>query len=207
MIIEKVLAFDLSTKSGWAVLLSYDKEFTLENYGRIEKISEPVNESYPGSYVSWAYLCFNKVLELIELYKPDRLVIEETSGGSKSAYSQKILEYLQFLVARYIKESGIPATYYQTETWRRVVGCKMNKQEKDQNKLIRTTKKKNSDIKIVKVDGKRIGIVTRKHVNVRRANELLGRFLREPIILAREDEADAALLGVCYHMKKVENEK
>jgi hypothetical protein len=173
----------------------------------LEKITEPTNESYPGSYITWAYAIFAKILELIELHKPDILVIEETSGGSKSAYSQKILEYIHFLVARYIKESGIKSVYYQTETWRRIVGCVMLKSEKEKNKLIRAIKKKNSDIKVVRgEDGKRIGIIGRKHVNVRKANELAGRFLSEPLILAQEDLADGILLGIAYHMKKVQNE-
>ena len=203
--LEKVLALDMSSKTGWAFYLSSDIDFTLEEYGQIPKSSEPL-ESYPGSYVTWAYLVFSDILALIEKFTPQVLVIEETAGGSKSAYSQKILEFIHFLMARYIKETGIKAVYLQTETWRRIVGCKMTKNEKDQNKKIKGVKKQNPDIKVVKNEsGKRIGKVGRKHVNVRVANELLGRFLKEPLILAREDQADAMLLGLAYHMKKVEN--
>jgi hypothetical protein len=202
---ERVLGLDVSTKTGWSFILSEDKDFTLEAYGKIGKIAEP-NEAYPGSYVTWAYLCFSKIVELIELYKPDILVIEETSGGSKSAYSQKILEFIHFLIAKYIKEIGIKVIYYQTETWRRIVGCVMSKAEKDNNKKIKAVRKNNPDIKVVKNEnGKRIGRIGRKHINVRRANELLGKFLKEPLILANEDAADALLLGLSYHIKKVEN--
>lgn len=202
---ERVLALDMSTKTGWAFYLSSDVDFSLETYGQIPKSSEPV-ESYPGSYVTWAYLVFADILALIERFTPQVLVIEETSGGSQSAYSQKILEFIHFLMARYIKETGIKVLYFQTETWRRIVGCKMTINEKDQNKKIRAVKKQNPDIKVVKNEsGKRIGKVGKKHVNVRVANELLGKFLKEPLILAREDEADAMLLGLAYHMKKVTN--
>lgn len=80
----------------------------------------------------------------------------------------------------------------------------MTKDEKDQNKKIKGVKKQNPDIKVVKNEsGKRIGKIGRKHVNVRVANELLGKFLKEPLILAREDQADAMLLGLAYHIKKV----
>jgi len=205
MSIERVLALDISSKTGFSFFLSSDKDFSLEEYGQIPKSSEPL-EPYPGSYVTWAYQVFAAILALIEKYTPNVLVIEETSGGSKSAYSQKILEYIHFLVARYIKESGIKSVYFQTETWRRIVGCKMTKNEKDQNKKIKGAKKQNPDIRVVKNEsGKRIGKIGRKHVNVRVANELLGKFLKEPFILANEDEADACLLGMAYHIKKVEN--
>jgi Holliday junction resolvasome RuvABC endonuclease subunit len=167
---------------------------------------EPL-EKYPGSYVTWAYAIFAKILEKIEFYKPDVLVIEETSGGSKSAYSQKILEFSHFLLAKFIKETGIKSVYFQTETWRRIVGCLMNKAEKDNNKQRTALKKKNPDIQVIKNEnGKRLGKIGRKHVNVRRANELLGKFLQEPLILAQEDQADALLLATAYHMKKVQNE-
>jgi len=53
---------------------------------------------------------------------------------------------------------------------------------------------------------KRIGKITRKHVNVRRANELFESFLTEPLILKDQDIADALLLALAYHMKKVQNE-
>lgn len=200
---ERVLALDISTKTGWAFYLSSDVDFSLEEYGQIPKSSEPL-EPYPGSYVTWAYQVFAAILALIEKFTPNVLVIEETAGGSKSAYSQKILEFIHFLMARYIKETGIKVSYLQTESWRRIVGCKMTKDEKDQNKKIKGVKKQNPDIKVVKNEsGKRIGKIGRKHVNVRVANELLGKFLKEPLILAREDQADAMLLGLAYHIKKV----
>ena len=205
--IEKVLALDLSTKSGWAVGTIENNELTLIDYGKIEKISEP-NEKYPGSYVTWSYQCFGKVIELIEQYAPEVLIIEETAGGSKSAYSQKILEFIQFLVARFIKETGIKSVYYQTETWRRIVGCKMTTQEKEHNKLLKSLKKQNSDIRVFKdSNGKRMGKIGRKHVNVRVANEWYGKVLREPLILANEDQADALLLLKAYHIQKVSNEQ
>lgn len=200
--IERILGLDISTKTGFSVIVSGEKDFTLEAYGKIDKTSEP-KEAYPGSYVTWAYQCFGKIIELIELHKPDVLVIEETAGGSKSAYSQKILEFIHFLMARYIKESGIKSVYYQTETWRRIVGCIMTKEEKENNKKIKGLRKKNPDIKVIKNEkGKRIGKIGRKHVNVRRANELFGKFLKEPLILADEDQADGLLLAMAHILSK-----
>ena len=46
----------------------------------------------------------SKILELINQFAPDILVIEETCAGSKNVYSQKILEWTHFLVAKFIYE-------------------------------------------------------------------------------------------------------
>lgn len=199
---ERVLSLDISTKTGWAFALSSEDGFVLVDYGKMEPVSEP-DEKYPGSYVTWAYACFNKIMELIGKFKPETLVIEETSGGSKSAYSQKILEYIHFLMAYYIRTNNVNAVYMQTEEWRRIVGCLMTKEEKAQNKKVREARKVNPDIKVVKSDkGKRIGIVGKKHVNVRKANELFKDHLREPFKLKDEDKADGLLMNYAYHLRQ-----
>jgi len=109
---------------------------------------------------------------LIDLIKPDVLVIEETSKGSKNAMSQKILEWTHFLLAQKIKTSNIKAVYIMTEEWRREIGCKMSDEEKLRNKQVRDYKKsyhkRNGKKTTVAYDinGKRIGLIGRKHVNI-----------------------------------------
>lgn len=159
------------------------------------------DDRYPVSYIKWSGKCYAKILDLIDKYQPSVLVIEETSKGSKNAHSQKILEYIHFRVANYIMESGSPVIYMMTEEWRRIVGCLMTKEEKKQNKTVREAHKEGT--KIVKNEkGKRIGIIGKKHVNVRRANELFGPSLREPFKLNDEDKADGILLNYAYHLRQ-----
>jgi Holliday junction resolvasome RuvABC endonuclease subunit len=200
----KILSLDVSTKTGWSVITSNGEDFTRDEYGKIDKSSEPEGQ-YPGNYVSWAYDNWVALATLITDKKPDVLVIEETSSGSKSIYSQKILEWIHFLLAQTIKESNIKAIYLLTEQWRRETGCLMSKDEKKRNKAVRTFKKDHGTKIAYNEDGKRIGIIGRKHVNVRRANEVFSKFLKEPLRMKDEDTADSLLLGYCYHLRRKVN--
>lgn len=201
--IERVLSLDISSKTGFALLLSGPDSYSLEAYGQVRKIAELGRSSYPVSYLDWADACFAPILALIEEHKPDVLVIEETAGGSKSAYSQKILEWIHYLVARHIQETGITSHYFMTEEWRRECGCLMTKEESKSNKT-RNKIRKESGAKLARDEkGKIIGKVTRKHVNVRRANEIFGKFLKEPLRMREEDSADALNLSYAYHSRKM----
>lgn len=196
----KILALDISTKTGWSSLVSTPDRLVLEAYGKITQIPEPPGV-YPENYIDWAYMCFSKIQELIGTYNPDVLVIEETASGSKNVYSQKILEFIHFLVAQMIKNIKIKAVYIMTEQWRRETGCIMSKSEKDQNKAVKKYKETAGTKVAYNSDGKRIGKIGRKHVNVRRANEVFGEFLSEPLKKKDEDKADSMLLGYAYHLR------
>jgi len=205
---ERILALDISTKTGYCNLISSDIGMKLMDYGTLPQIHEPEG-SYPSNYVIWAYDNFKGIKELIDKFKPEILIVEETSKGSKNGKSQKILEFTHFLLGQFIKDSGIKSVYLQTEEWRREIGCKMSDTEKLKNKAVRDYKKKfekeNSKKTTVAYDtnGKRIGLTGKKHVNVRRANEIFGDQLKESLILANEDLADALGLAACYHFRRL----
>jgi hypothetical protein len=191
---ERILALDMSTKTGWASMISTPNGVVLEEYGTIPQIHEPSGQ-YPINYVEWAHACVNQILELIDRLAPDTLVIEETVAGSKGVYTQKILEWIHFLVAKFIKETNIKAIYLLTGSWRSEVGCKMTKEES------------NGDTRVAyDENGKRIGKLGKKHINVRRANEVFGKFLKTPLRKKDEDTADSLLLGYCYHLRRIKNE-
>jgi len=199
---ERILSLDMSTKTGWALLVSEKDGYFLEEYGQVPQIPEPPGQ-YPSNYIDWAMTLYGKVIELVDRLAPDVLVIEETASGSRNIYSQKILEWLHFLVAKMVKECHIKTVYMLTEQWRRETGCVMSKDEKKRNKEVRAYKK-NHDVSIAyDKEGKRVGIVGRKHVNVRRANEVFGEFLREPLRKKDEDTADALLLAYAYHLRRL----
>jgi hypothetical protein len=198
----KILALDVSTKTGWSLLTSEGENFTLGDYGKLEPITEPDGWPYPNNYVIWAEDCFEEIWKVIDANKPDVLVIEETASGSKSAYSQKILEWIHFLLANFIKESNIKVVYMLTEQWRRETGCLMTKEESKHNKKVKTFKEANDTSIARDENGKRIGRITRKHVNIRRANEVFSKFLKEPLRKKDEDTADSLLLGYAYHLRR-----
>jgi Holliday junction resolvasome RuvABC endonuclease subunit len=199
---QKVLSLDVSTKTGYASIISEDTGMTLEDYGTLPQIHKPEGD-YPGVYIDWSLLCFNEIKELIERFKPDVLVVEETSKGSKNAMSQKILEFIHFLLAKYIKDSNTESVYIMTEQWRREIGCQMSKEEKLRNKEVRNYKKKNKTIIAYDINGKRTGLIGRKHVNIRRVSEIFAGQLKQVLKRKDEDLADGLGLAACYHLRRL----
>ena len=203
---ERILALDLSSKTGYASMLSSDFGIELEEHGILDQIHEPEG-SYPSNYVIWAHMVFNEIHKLIRKVEPDLLAIEETVAGSKAVYSQKFLEWTHFLLASFIKESNIRAVYLLTGAWRSEVGAKMTKEESKHNKEVRAYKKKHNTQVARDISGKRMGKLTKKHINIRRANEIFGKFLKEPLRKKNEDEADALLLGYAMHLRRLKENK
>jgi hypothetical protein len=199
---SRILALDISTKTGWAIIDVEDGEFTIFQSGTLKKEEEFKLGTYPVNYLYWARECFGHIKVLLDTYQPDELAIEETSKGSKNGMSQKILEFIHSEFAQYFEEMDnggkrYPRRYFLTEEWRRICGCVMNKAEKKQNAEVR--KQKAKGIKVCKnKEGKRIGLVGKKHVNVRIANEVYGLDL----ILKDEDQADALLLAHALYIEK-----
>lgn len=198
---ERVLALDVSTKTGWASGLISDSGIKLGDYGTLKQIHEPEG-NYPSKYIIWAEQVFREIQKLIILYAPDVLVIEETSKGSKNAMSQKILEFTHFLLAKYIMDNNIKSVYVLTEQWRREIGCKMTDAEKLRNKYVRDYKKGNSTVIAYDINGKRTGIIGRKHVNIRRVSEIFEGQLKAPLKRKDEDLADGLGLLACYYLRK-----
>lgn len=188
----KLLGIDLSSKTGWAVADWSNDQIQLLAYGAIPKSYEP-ELPFPDNYISWALTIAGQIIEKIEEFRPDVLVIEHTAKGSKNFLSQKLLEWANLYLAQYIVKNKLKYHYFMTGEWRSIAGCSMTKAEKKNNEKVK--KQHNSGIKVAKNElGKRIGKIGKKHVNVRRANELFGLGL----IRKDEDVADAILLTYAY---------
>jgi len=190
-----LLALDVSTKTGWALFedgkpkswgtLFPDK--TVKDFG-----------TYPINFVKLAqYLAARLMAEVIipilnQASNTIEVVIEETNA-SKQNYSQKLLEYLHFCIVDTLNRYGISHKYIRTGEWRKFTDSKMSKEEKSLNAKIARIKRQTGK-KLAKIDGKVVGKKGRKHVALRRTEELLG------IELMRKDEdaADALLLGLGY---------
>lgn len=191
-----LLSLDISSKTGWAVLKVDGSKTARVDSGTVPQLRIG-KEVYPLNMLNWAAEISKQLVKKIEEVNPDVVVVEETSKGSKNAMSQKILEYVHFLMATYFVEHKIKVSYLLTGEWRVLTGCQMTSAEKKRNKAVRDGHKKG--VKVVKnTEGKRIGLVSKKHVNVRRANEVFGLSL----VKKNEDEADALLLGYAYLLKE-----
>lgn len=203
MLPQKVLSLDVSSKTGFCFFSTSDNGMELLEYGQIPKVECPSDLEFPSSFVVWAWNIFDTLETLIDKYKPDILVIEQTCAGSKNAMSQKILEATQHLLAEKIHKEKLKSIYYMTGFWRKEIGSYMNAEEKKQNKAVKEYKKKHKTKVAKDENGKRIGIIGKKHVTIRLINSVFAGQLKEPLKRKDEDTADAIALGLCYHKQRL----
>lgn len=113
----KVLALDLSTKTGWA----FFEDAQLVSFGLIEK-KRDFNSygNYPYNFIQVAQDVVDQISSKIVKLAPDEIVIEETNktGRFGSRHSQKILEFIHCLL---VKRWGLAYSlkYVNTSDWRK----------------------------------------------------------------------------------------
>jgi Holliday junction resolvasome RuvABC endonuclease subunit len=190
------LALDVSTKTGYAIL-KQDKatqEIILIDHGckqLVKKIAE--YGEYPWSYLYASRDLVVQLTELVARINPDVVVVEETNKG-QNRYSQKILEFLHntLLVSldKYRQGALTPPVFYlSTSEWRKVLDQRLSKQDKINNKLVKTA----ADNKVKKPAGIK-GKIGKKHLSVRWVNETYGLDLK----MKDNDSADAISLGTAF---------
>jgi hypothetical protein len=207
-----ILSLDVSTKTGYACV-EYDEDGIkkIHDMGVLEQIPQPKGFSYPLSYVVWANIVYGTIVEKVlrKHSNASHLVVEETAKGSKDNMSQKILEFIHFQLANYVdpyidmgsvgprEHPYQTIRYFMTEEWRRITGCQQNAEEKKHNAKRSRLKKKQGGTVIKDENGKRLGRVTKKHVTIRKMNEIFDLDL----ILKDEDIADALGLNYARYME------
>lgn len=126
----KVLSFDLSTKTGWAL---FDNE-KLICYGQLKTsvVGDHSSSNYPHNFIQMANEMGMEVKKKIISAKPDFIVTEETNKG-KNRYSQKQLEFIHFAVNT-LAEYKIH--YIDTSAWRTLLGITLDKGQRKDNRTI-----------------------------------------------------------------------
>ena len=201
-----VLSLDLSTKPGHALFI----DGKLVNYGTMwaDKVAEDFG-TYPWNYILLsqhvAQRLYKEVIQpaLIKSKGNLHVVIEETTGGSGSNYSQKKLEFIHYAVLQLLQ--GMNVWYTRDGSWKSVAGVKLNDEEKKLNKAIEKYKKEHKDpanpdktvlAKFPDKDGNlRVqGRITVQHVYIRVLKDLFG------IVLPHkgEDMAASILMGHAF---------
>jgi hypothetical protein len=189
----KVLALDVSTKSGWAVF----EEGKLTRHGLIQNPKTILEYGpYPWNYLIATETMAQRLLELAWKELPDVIVIEETNK-SRQRYSQKALEFIHCgILHRLAKETRIKVFYINSSEWRKVLGQAMSKEDKKNNRKL-NTEKGLATITGRKLDKAALGIkgkVTKKHLSVRWVNETFGFDMK----VKDNDICDAICLGSAY---------
>jgi hypothetical protein len=180
----KILAIDLSTKPGVALL---DGERPLFHTTLFNDLTKRDFGTYPENMLKMTYYVINKLTNLThklisEHGRPDLIVIEETVPG-RETYSQKQLEWLHFwLCQKLIGEFQIVPKYIRTGDWRKTLNMRLSKEDKKNNQLVSK--------------GKKRGRIGKKHLSVRMANARWNLSLK----IKDEDAADALNLGLAAYM-------
>jgi len=186
----RVLALDLSTKTGWAV---FDDGVYITS-GGTEKVfvddfnvnAEP-NRSpkYPFNIIDAAAEVAAQALALLDEHAPDRVVIENTVKG-RNRNTQRCLEFIHSAVLIALRPR-VALSYMDPSEWRKVVDMRLSAEQK----------KNNRDVSA----GKKRGRIGKKHLSVNMVNEKYNLGLK----LKDNDRADAILLGLgfCIAQQKV----
>jgi hypothetical protein len=192
----KVLALDLSTNTGWAVIDASSGSPAVVDKGNVTNKVKTVVGKYPYNYIDNANIIADAVLVLAADHQPSAIVIEETNKG-KSRYTQKTLEFIHFAVlSRLRAKFGDQVFYVNTSNWRKSLNVQLSAADKKANqKLSRAKAKAKKDG--IKLDKKALGIkgrITKKHLAVRVANSTFNLKL----VQKDNDIAEAILLGLAY---------
>jgi hypothetical protein len=211
----RILSLDLSTHTGWCVI---EEDGSIPNYGLINiKVKDYKAEiktwkdyppSYPINFINAADEMAMKVMELYHKFKPDYVVYEEINIA-RQRLSNKLLDFIHYAVIKALLPFLHPSAL-TSKCWRDLTGCYATKEDKKLNSKISKLKSKrkkdlveanvgeqlliNESKKAIKIDGKVVGRVTKKHMSVRLVNELLGTSFK----LNDNDITDAILLGMAF---------
>lgn len=208
---QRLLALDLSSKTGWALWKSTSlsegkplQSYTLAEYG-LMKLDKGILEhegTYPTNVKRAAWAMADKVIELIHRVQPTHIVIEDTVPG-KQALSQRFLEWLHYSVLGMI-DGDIPANlmphvvYVRTGEWRHTIGLASTEADRKNNRINKKLKElAKTSPELAKQKRKELGVKgkrTKKHYAVDMVNDTwkLGFKVKD------NDIADAILLGWAY---------
>jgi hypothetical protein len=189
-----VLALDLSTNTGWA-LIDPAEPTKLKGYGNF--VSKETGQPYPFSFIDRAKVIAYKLAEYLESQVLSELVVViEEVNMSRARHSQKQLDFIHYAVLEVLARNGVHTVYVDTSQWRKRCGITLTKEQRKLNQTLAKASRESTK-KGVKLDKKALGIkgkITKKHLAVNKANEIFG----TKFVVKDNDIAEAALLGYAW---------
>jgi hypothetical protein len=190
----RILALDISTKTGYAVF----EDGELKRHGLIQ-LEKKILEygKYPDCYLKATSDQADRLVALVELEQPDIVVVEETNKA-RAPYTQKCLEFIHCVFLFQMKNRGLleRVRHIKAGVWRQKLGLVLTKEDKKANTKLAKAKKK-AEQTGQKLDRTALGIrgrINKKHVAVRYVNEHYNLNFK----VKDNDKADAICLGAAY---------
>ncbi len=185
----RVLSIDASSHIGWALM----EDNQLIEYG-VEHVMCHDN-AWPFGVHQWARDIASRIFQIIEKYPADKILVER-ANSSRFRNSQNVLDWMHFDLISILVDEGYQEKllYVDSSHWRKTIGMKLSTEQKKQNKLAKQASKAGT---ILKVNGKRKGRVTKKHLAVEYVNEKYNLQLK----LKDNDIADALCLAASYFIE------
>jgi len=187
----RILSLDISTKTGWA----FFDNCVLSKYGRIDIVDKKFNkidykvfsqQTLVGMFFALGNF-YRSISKLFKEINPDVIVVEQTNLG-RQRISQKMLEWLH-LIACLVSLTLFHKfpVFLDSSDWRKIVGLRLTKADKDHNKAI-------------KKQGKR-GKIGKKQLAIRIVNEKYKDRLQQLLKMKDNDIADAILVADAWIAK------
>ena len=188
---HRVLALDVSTKTGWALYV--DGQLTDSGeMDQVKGVDFNVNKdpqqrpNYPHNILDVAVEVVKRIEWLMCGLPPVDVVVVENTNKGRNRHTQRMLEWIHLELVRFFRRAALPFRYMDSSEWRGIVEMRMSKEDK----------KNNRDVKA----GKKRGRINKKHLAVRMVEDKFGLKLK----MAENDRADAILLGLAYVTKETE---
>lgn len=186
----KLLALDLSTNSGIAF---FEGPSLKEMFNIKSKVVGDENASnYPFNYLNMARIVANEISKVIDKFRPDFIIIEETNLAS-NRYHQKQLEFIHCCVSQVLEEKkqkfNLNVVYVSTSSWRPTLGIIMNKGQRSNNKEVLAQREKQKEEVRAKV------YATNKHILEKRCEGIPSKRERNKLKTAFEKEINKQVLS------------
>lgn len=176
----RLLALDLSTKTGWAILedarlIAYDT--IIYDDFNLKPLPPPFDTIQKADAIA------KEIVQVCFAFQPDCIVIEQTNLG-RQRYSQKMLEHIHCVTLIFLVNNRFKnIEYMDSSEWRTLEAVKLSEDDKKHNKELRRTKQR--------------GKINLKHKTLELVNKIFDLELK----MKNNDAADAMALGLAWFKK------
>lgn len=180
----KILALDLSTKPGWAIIksgkcLAYgNAHFPILNFN-VNNYPERAKE-YPYNIIETSQQVADYIFNIYQAESDIDVVVIENTVRGKNRNTQRSLEWVHYAVLSYFVDASELIHYVDPTQWRKALEMKLTPADKENNKLVKNKLGR--------------GKITSKHLSVRFVNSEFDLNLK----MKDNDIADAICIGLAY---------